>query len=70
MVNKTNDCWFPPGYSERGQSLLSVAKNSYYNNKDETSRQYPVLVYGNGPGYVKEQDKVNYTDDYFSKSRI
>lgn len=51
------------GYSARGQDILSIANNSYNPEGllDESGNYYTVLSYGNGPGFVPLEDRVNLT---------
>ncbi|KAF6024776.1 ALPL [Bugula neritina] len=56
------------GYSHRGQSILSIANQSYYDSTDSNGHYYTVVSYGNGPGHKSVPQ--NYTDEYFDVDRV
>ena len=56
-------------------SILSIANSTYYNpNTDKTGNYYPILSYGNGPGFKPLAERVNLTleenKNYYGKCFI
>ena len=57
--------FYRAGYSQRGQSILSIANNTVKDINDLSGNHWTVLSYGNGPGYVNASARPNLTDAYF-----
>ncbi|XP_067949435.1 uncharacterized protein [Watersipora subatra] len=58
------------GYTERGQSILSVVNNSYKDTiLDYSGRLYTILSYAHGPGYRPEDERVNASGTYYEEDR-
>ena len=57
--------FYHSGYSQRGQSILSIANNTVKDINDLSGNHWTVLSYGNGPGYVNASARPNLTEEYF-----